>query len=91
LNISLFDSSSTAATNVQSDTTVGNRLDLRSFEAQKRINEKFPGFEKSSGWRLESKYDPMPKYLNHKLSTFFRRHNEKLFRLIGEDYTEFWK
>lgn len=57
---------------------------------QSRVDEKFPGFERSSGWRLESQYDPLPGRLRRHLTDFFRAQNDKLFNLLGEDYLAYW-
>jgi len=88
LNISLFDSSSDVRATMGNDESVIG--DLKSIAVQEQINERFPGFEKSSGWRLESKYEPIPENLKRKLLSFYRLQNRKLFDLIEEDYTELW-
>lgn len=62
----------------------------RSEVLQNQVSETFPGFEKSSGWRLHSSYSPMPTPLHKKLTSFFKPHNQKLFDLIEEDYSNWW-
>ena len=68
-----------------------NPLDFHDVnKLQDKINKEFPGFEKSSGWKLQSQYEPIPIDLKRKLSVLFKSQNAKLFDLIGEDYSTLW-
>eukprot|EP01039_Chlorochromonas_danica_P001612 gene1612-1760_t len=48
----------------------------------------FPSFEKTTAWRLNSFYEPMPSTLRHYLDDFFSDFNRLLFELenVSSDY-----
>ena len=57
-------------------------------EIQSTLDEKFPSFEKVSGWHLDSQYAEISKDTKAALAAFFSPFNEELFRMIGTKYAQ---
>lgn len=47
-------------------------------------------FEKSTGWSLESSYDPLPLLVKTYLLNFFAPYNQLLYDLLGYSFDSEW-
>ena len=54
------------------------------------INNLFTDFEKTTGWRLKSEYDPLPEDLKYELEAFLQPFNERLDELLGNNFSYEW-
>jgi hypothetical protein len=55
---------------------------------EQAVKHYFPTFEASTGWRLQSSYDPIPDGLRLELVRFFAPYNKLLTTLLGNDAFE---
>jgi hypothetical protein len=45
-------------------------------------------FAKTTSWKLNSEYEPLPTAMREELQAFFAPHNEMLFELIQENISD---
>lgn len=50
------------------------------------LSATWPGFEQATGWRLHSRYAPLPEAWRERLANFYRPFNRALYQLVGEDF-----
>jgi hypothetical protein len=51
----------------------------------RRLNQLYPSFEGTSGWKADGGYEAMPAAFEARLRAFFRPYNEALYAYLGED------
>jgi hypothetical protein len=59
---------------------------LSADKIQSILDERFPDFEKISGWHLDSEYEDMSQETKNTLATFFAPFNEELYEMLGTRY-----
>jgi hypothetical protein len=47
-------------------------------------------FERSTGWKVHSDYEPLPLPLQKEMDDFFLPFNNMLFELIGRNFSSAW-